>query len=154
MTQVPHRCVSMVQSMLETSPEMHEEWLASQPRSASQFSQEFQGIERIREQENPDILRRGLGLTYGLQRSSQLPETGSPSPPPPHSLISGRTQLEPREMTSGVRGPGWVTQMKQVLAMRSRQDFLGLRFTTHRDNATYPGRAVCGPREQENVEEP
>lgn len=74
---------------VETSHETCVEWLASQLRSTSQFSQDSQVVERSREQENPDILR-------GALRPTEI----KPNAPAP--LVSVRTQLEPKEMTTGV----------------------------------------------------
>lgn len=66
----------------------------------------------------------------------------------------GRTQLEPKKTTTGVRGPGGgATRIRQVQAVRSRQDSLWLSFTNYRDNATYPHRQVRGPNELEKCEE-
>lgn len=74
--------------------------------------------------------------------------------PRPTGTDQGENALEPKKMTTGVRGPGGgVTHVRQVQAVRSRQDSLWLSFTNDRDNATYPHRAVRGPHELDKRDE-
>lgn len=120
-------------------------WLASGLSNTSPFSQEIQGAQRSREQESLEILRRALGPCTTEIKSNA---------PAPLVLTRGTTPLEPKKMTTGGRGPGGgVTHIRQVQAIRSRQDSLWLSFTNDRDDATYPHREVWGPHELDKREE-